>query len=267
MKNAFLSLAIVSVMLICFVGCGSENSKLKESNNDIVSSNTNISESTNNESEIATNKVSKPENKKIALTVTTKSDYNKLAMNFSELVKDADVILKIKVMKVSSFVADNAMIQTEITPQVQNIYKGVYNNEKLYVNGGEMLYDDFIKNDIIKNTISGHDSLNENYKGMYVQQKVDNQYIFNIGDEYIFFAKKREDSQRYYSLYAYQGTFKIVNNNIENSALSNDEPLKEDIYKSLGYELKSNASASKETSLPTTIASYKEFENKINNLK
>ena len=32
---------------------------------------------------------------------------------------------------------------------------------------------------------------------------------FNRGEEYIFFAQKRIDSGKYYSLYAYQGTFKI----------------------------------------------------------
>lgn len=110
--------------------------------------------------------------KEIAYEITTNSDYNKLATDFNELIQDADLILKISVEDVCAFVGDNGMIQTEITPNVQEVYKGSYNDEKLYVNGGEMLYDEFCKNEIIQKALSGHenpDGSDELY-GKYVRQ-------------------------------------------------------------------------------------------------
>ena len=186
---------------------------------------------------------SNTKNKEIVYKISTNSDYNKLAKDFDELVSDSDLILKIRVENIRAFVGDNGMIQTEITPKVQNVYKGSYDNQKLYVNGGEMLYDEFCKNEIIKKALSGHENPNNDKPyGKYVRQSVDEQYIFNIGEEYIFFANKREDSGRYYSLYAYQGTYKIIDGIIENVALNDDEPLKNNLN-----EIFSNKTESKST--------------------
>ncbi len=263
--NIMKKIILLLVVFFCLCGCGENKLETSELNNNISSDI--LVSSAHEESKKPYETNIKNEDKDLAYTIVTKSDYNKLATTFNELIQDADIILKIKVLHASPFVANNAMIRTEITPEVQEVCKGIYNGEKLYVNGGEMLYDNFIKHEQIKKVISGHESTNQKYTGMYVQQKVDNQYIFDVGDEYIFFAKKREDSQRYYSLYAYQGTFKIVDGNVENSALSNAGPLKQDIYKSLGYEFETSGVVNKESKAPISNIPLKHFINKINEFK
>ncbi len=197
--------------------------------------------------------------KEIALNIGTSNDYNKLALSFNDLVNDADFILKIKIKNVKPFINEQGMIQSEITPIVQEIYKGNYNGEKLYVNGGEMLYDDFIQNEVIKKQLDGHRNPNgdEENKGKYVRQNVDDQYIFNIGEEYIFFAKDLDGE--IFPLYAYQGTFKISNGMVENSALAYDEPLSKDIIKIFGIQ--SEKSSDDKSSLQTFSA------DETNNLK
>lgn len=212
--------------------------------------------------------------KEIALNIGTSNDYNKLALSFNDLVNDADFILKIKVKDIKPFINEQGMIQSEITPIVQEIYKGSYNGEKLYVNGGEMLYDEFIQNEVIKKQLDGHRNPNgdEQNKGKYVRQNVDDQYIFNLGEEYMFFAK--DLGGEYFSLYAYQGTFKISNGMVENSALAYDEPLSKDIIKIFGIQSE-NSSNNKsnlqtfsidEANSLTGKISEKIFTEKINEL-
>lgn len=171
------------------------------------------------------------EQREIAYEGLVMCEYVKLAGDLNELVSAADMILKIKVEEVNVSVNDNGMLQTEITPFVEEVYKGTYHDEKLYVNGGEMLYDEFIQNEIIKKQVSGHEGPDdmEQYGGKYVRQWVDNQYIFHCGEEYIFFAEKRSDHDQYFSLYGYQGTFLLSGGMAENRALKETDLLKQDM--------------------------------------
>lgn len=233
MKKFIWTGITIASMLFSICGCGSNDVPKVEPNtiqtvigeNETNVKKTAMEESSSNESD------TKIQQNDIAYELMSNGDYNKLAADLSELVQDSDLILKIKVESVNAFVNDNGMIQTEITPLVQEIYKGSYHDEKLYVNGGEMLYDEFIQNEIIKKLVSGHEGPNdkEMYSGKYVRQCVDNQYIFNCGEEYIFFARKRVESDKYYSLYAYQGTFRLNNGMVENTALNETDFLKQDI--------------------------------------
>lgn len=258
---------IISIIL-CLCSCGTvsdQNSVNAPSNIDAKNSIDKTIPDTN-DTNINT------QGKEIIYEITTNGDYNKLAMNFNELIQDSDLILKIRVASVSAFVGDNGMIQTEITPKVQKVYKGSYNNQKLYVNGGEMLYDEFCKNEIIQKALSGHENPNGNNEayGKYVRQSVDNQYIFNIGDEYIFFAKKREDTKKYYSLYAYQGTYKIIDGMIENIALDDEEALKIDLNRI--FNVVSESKGTQTFSLngdsnSEEITTEEIFTKKINDLK
>lgn len=270
---------VIIVLLACMCSCGDVSVDKSSSviaqtdagrrNSDSMSADTGEIESNVIETETL--------KKEIAYEITTQSDYNKLALNFSNLVQDADLIVKIRVEDVNAFINNNGMIQTEITPVIQEVYKGSYNDEKLYVNGGEMLYDEFIQNETIKKLVSGHENPegDEQYKGKYVRQSVDNQYIFNSGEEYIFFAKKRDDSGKYYSLYAYQGTFKINNGFVYNTALKSEEPLKKNICDVFNIQsetecLKSSESetaASAESVNSGFMISEETFSEKINDLK
>ncbi len=269
----------IIVLLASMCGCGdasvdkssSENAQTDagRSNTDSMSADTGKIESN----------VIEPETlkKEIAYEITTQSDYNKLALNFSNLVQDADLIVKIQVEDVNPFINNNGMIQTEITPIIQEVYKGSYNDEKFYVNGGEMLYDEFIQNETIKKLVSGHENPDgdEQYKGKYVRQSVDNQYIFNSGEEYIFFAKKRDDSGKFYSLYAYQGTFKINNGFVYNEALKSEEPLKTDICNVFNIQSETERLKNSESEIAALtegmdsefMISEEIFAEKINDLK
>lgn len=249
-----IAIILALLIVLCLSACGTD-----VQNNSV--NNANVADPVDN-----------VKSKEIAYEIVTHSDYNKLATDFDGLVKDSDLILKISVENVIGFVDDNAMIQTEITPKVQKVYKGSYDGQKLYVNGGEMLYEEFYKNENIKKALSGHENPdgNNDYRGKYIRQSVDGQYIFNIGEEYIFFAKKREDSGKYYSLYAYQGTYKIVDGLVENVALDVDEPLKNslnqvfDNVSSLPNETKTYSV--EENFNSKNIATEEKFVNELNDL-
>lgn len=209
------------------------------------------------------------EDKEIACEIITNGDYNKLAFSFEELVQEADLIVKIRVEDVTAFIGNNGMIQTEITPVVQELYKGSYHDEKLYVNGGEMLYDEFCENELVKKALLGHENPDgdADLHGKYVKQSVDEQYIFHVGEEYIFFAKKREDSQQYYSLYAYQGTYKIIEDMVENVALDDEEQLKCDLKKIFSSQSETAMLSANERSDSGFITTEKVFAQKIKELK
>ena len=226
-KKVILAIAVASLMMsACSTSQSATVDKTEDNNKQ-----TSLTQKTVNEETLAVDTDSSIQ-REFAYELTSMGDYNKLAMDFNELVNDADMILKIKVESVTPYINENGMIQSEIVPVVEEVYKGKYNGEKLYVNGGEMLYDDFIQNDIIREQLSGHedpDADKESLSGKYVKQTVDNQYIFHKGDEYVFFAQQREDDNKFYSLYAYQGTFKVDGDYVDNEALNASEPLASDI--------------------------------------
>ncbi|MCM1467895.1 MAG: hypothetical protein NC086_07070 [Alistipes sp.] len=227
-----------TVMMFCICGCGSgEPAEIMAQESGTGIAETVMQESGTGVAEAVTeengSKEADPrtEQREIAYEGLVMCEYVKLAEDLNELVSAADMILKIKVEEVTVFVNDNGMLQTEITPFVEEVYKGTYHDEKLYVNGGEMLYDEFIQNEIIKKQVSGHEGPDdmEQYGGKYVRQWVDNQYIFHCGEEYIFFAEKRSDRDQYFSLYGYQGTFLLSGGMMENSALKETDLLKRDM--------------------------------------
>lgn len=230
MKNKLYRVAMLTTLTMGLCACNSANDNVinntplttDNASNDVTQD---ISQKTNE------NVQAKQDDKEAALQITTMGDYNELAMSMSDLVENADMILKIKVDSTSAFINEIGMIQTEITPIVEEVYKGSYNGEQLYVNGGMMLYEEYSQNEIIKEAVSGHENPDgeEDYTGKYVVQSVDDQYIFEEGEEYIFFAREREDVGKYYSLYAYQGTFKVEDGEVCNEALQEDEELKQDI--------------------------------------
>ena len=259
---------MVISMIFCLCACGT----IAKDNSADIPNDVNSGNSLENNITDTNSSNNNVQNKEIIYEITTNSDYNKLATDFNELIQDADLILKISVENVRAFVGDNGMIQTEITPKVQKVYKGSYDNQKLYVNGGEMLYDEFCKNEIIQKALSGHENPNGNDElyGKYVRQSVDNQYIFNVGEEYMFFAEKREDTKKYYSLYAYQGTYKIVNGMIENTALDSEEALKIDliqIFNDTTENKNTQVFSSNGESNSEKITTEEIFTKKINDLK
>ena len=189
-KKVILAIAVASLMMsACSTSQSATVDKTEDNNKQ-----TSLTQKTVNEETLAVDTDSSIQ-REFAYELTSMGDYNRLAMDFNELVNDADMIIKIKVESVTPYINENGMIQSEIVPVVEEVYKGKYNGEKLYVNGGEMLYDDFIQNDIIREQLSGHedpDADKESMSGKYVKQTVDNQYIFHKGDEYVFFALEDE---------------------------------------------------------------------------
>lgn len=236
MKKNLYKVATVTSLVISLCACSNIDATTKNVESQEVNKESLTEDIATNESQdIAKNSnknvQAKLDDKDMAYEITTKGDYNELAMSMSDLVENADMILKIKVDSTSAFINEIGMIQTEITPIVEEVYKGSYNGEQLYVNGGMMLYEEYSQNEIIKEAVNGHENPDgeEDYTGKYVVQSVDEQYIFEEGEEYIFFAREREDVGKYYSLYAYQGTFKVEDGEVCNEALQEDEELKQDI--------------------------------------
>lgn len=168
------------------------------------------------------------------------SDMAEVAMSLSEMVNKADFIARIKVTSARSYLTEWGVMQTETTPEVLEVYKGNYNNEPLYTFGGIMPYEIWSQNEAIKEIISGHENLNSTVPPKYVREYFGDQYIPNEGDEFIFFAKYSTDEQKYYSLYAYQGTFKVVGDSVENSALKHDIALIKDIGDTFGIIFEEN---------------------------
>lgn len=165
------------------------------------------------------------------LISTGESDFNELAMNFSELVSKSDMIIKIKVESVRSFINEYGFMITEVTPTVTETYKGHYDGQNLYVESGEMPYEEYSQNEVIKKITAGHEAPpeeKESLRGTTVKCSLAGEYIMHPGEEYIFFAGKRADSGENYPQYAYQGIFKIKDGKVENHAL-NKEPLREDL--------------------------------------
>lgn len=173
-----------------------------------------------------------PAAREYAYEITSSSDYNKLAMNLSQLVSDSDLIVKIRVKDVKPYISEDGMIQTEIIPEIVKTYKGNYAGQDLFVNGGEMLYSEYMKNETVQKMLSGHGDPSGDNSEKYVKQTVDNQYTISPEEEYIFFAKQRPDSGKYFSTYAYQGTFRIENGTVQNQAITG-EPLFSDIEKKM----------------------------------
>ena len=217
--KAFIPLVLsFAVAAVCLSGCGSPAASTSPAPASTVSA-----------SAVESSKAS---TKQIALEATTQGDYNTLALSFSQLVEDADAILRIQVQQTEPFVNENGMLQTKITPLVEEVYKGSFQDEPLYVNGGEMLYEEWSQYPQVTAMMEGHEPPDggQGYAGQYVRQVVDGQSIPQPGESYIFFVKHREDTGAAYPLYAYQGIFKLVDGMVENSALSLDEPLALDLY-------------------------------------
>ncbi|MDD6449050.1 MAG: hypothetical protein PUF78_04950 [Lachnospiraceae bacterium] len=243
MKNSLKPVLFIPIASLCVVtsilcvGCGQKASS-STSNKRVTSVSATAAEKSDKPISLSTGRASstvmdsEDPNREYAMELDTDSDYNKLAMNLSQLVSDSDLIVKIKVKAVKSFVNDNGMIQTEVTPEVLKTLKGNYDGQKMYVNGGEMLYSEYTANEIIQKSLAGHEDPSGNAAQKYVKQTVDNQYILTPGEEYIFFAQKRADSGLYFSTYAYQGTFKLTNGKVENQAITKDSLLT-DIEKSM----------------------------------
>lgn len=261
MKRKLSILISVFMLSMAFVGCENKTGSAEEKDtNTTVKADGVIEEKMESE----TTDVS---NREIAFEVVSNFDYNALAMNFSELVSASDLIVKIKVLDTKPFINDEGMIQTEISPEILEIYKGTYEGQKLYVNGGEMPYEEYSNNETIKKLVAGHENPNgdEDNSGKYVRQNVDNQYIFHSGDEYIFFASKRGDSGLFFSQYAYQGTFKISDGVVENAAIT-DEPLQDNISQifSENSQLSNKAKAyNKNSGNSDLVIGEDEFESQI----
>lgn len=222
-----LIILLCVLMSVSFSGCADEAGNVEKKDNNATMK---VENNVDNVKKAENAKIADISGREIAFEVVTNCDYNKLAMNFSELVSASDLIVKVKVQDTRAFINDEGMIQTEISPKILETYKGIYDGQKLYVNGGEMLYEEYSGNEIVKKLVAGHENPNadEENTSKYVRQNVDNQYIFYPGDEYIFFASRREDNGLFFSQYAYQGTFKVSNGVVENIAVTG-EPLQENI--------------------------------------
>lgn len=184
--------------------------------------------------------------KGLVLTATTHADFDELAYTLGELEEESDFIAEIKVTETSTYVyPDTDSIHTLLTPEIVEIYKGSYNNEKLDLCGGYMNYADYYSAPIFQeeeewNTFNTSAYTEEELTTAQVYWDFCNNYVPEVGDTLIFFGK-RDANGNYYVTNDYQGMFRLDGDNWTNQALivnDNDwqEPLVTDLLSLSGAE-------------------------------
>lgn len=173
----------------------------------------------------------------LVLTATTTSDYAELAYNVEELTEKSDFIAKVQVQETSGYVyPDSDMIYTQITPEVLEIYKGDYNEEKLELRGGYMTYADYHSAPIFQEEdVTSFDTSKYTEKELetaMIYYNVADNYIPQTGDTLLYFGV-RSDNGNYQTTYDYQGLFCLKDGAWTNQALTVDgdwqEPLATDL--------------------------------------
>lgn len=165
--------------------------------------------------------------KGIVFNASSQADFNELASTLNDLENKSIFIAKVSVEEAHSYVYPNSDdIYTQITPNVLEIYKGSYNNEKLELYGGEMLYTDYY------NALSDEDKeMNSFDTSKYSQNEIDsarvywnfcNLYVPQVGDTLLYFGVRSDDGN-YYVSYDYQGVFLLQDGNYVNQALIVDQ--------------------------------------------
>lgn len=220
MKNIVKLCIVVSFVIVSLCGC---NKTIKT--NEVISNNSSETIPADNTEEIQNTN-------KLALTITSQSDFIKLAFSLSELYKDSDIVCEIKVKEVNPYIDGNGRIYTEVIPEVVNIFKGTYNNESFHILGGRMNYSEYMSNEVVKRKFEGktdNNSIDEELLNKDVIYIADNGYVYSVGDQYIFFGMTNPNGSGYIQSYGYQGSYKIESNKISNKALKDEDPLNKDI--------------------------------------
>lgn len=249
MRKQLQTIACIGLSLVMLAGCAGTQSSL------------NISEE-NKTAPMIQDAAFVPDEE--GLYSTSEVQLVKWAETFPELVSGSDLIVKIRVQRARSFFTEYGLMESEITPEVLEIYKGSLEGGKLYVESGEMPYEEYINNEIVKKRVAGHEAPPEEeakLKGTIQKSSLGGEYIMHPGEEYIFFAYDRGEGS-FFPTYAYQGLFKVVAGKVENNALNN-EPLRDDLARIFNAV---KISSDKMTSRYKLVINEDSFEKKIKEL-
>lgn len=190
----------------------------------------------------------------IAFEAATTADYNRQAMSLGDLARDSDVICRFIVQDTKPFINENGMICTEVSPYIEEVYKGDAEGLRFCTEGGEMPYEEYMGNETVREMLSGHEDPDGDAasRGKYARETVDHAYIMHSGEEYIYFGSLR-NKDTLYPLYGYQGTFRITGDHVENEAIPSDDALGEDLMKNFPAQGTILKAGSGQTAVPASF--------------
>lgn len=193
----------------------------------------------------ATDSKSSAEKEGVVLTASSEADFTELASTLDELIASSDFIAKVKVTETSAYVyPETDMIDTLITPEILEIYKGSYNGEKLELCGGYMSYKDYYSAPVFQ----GEDAWHTFDASAYTEEELETAQVYwdwcnsyvPVADDTIIFFGNLLDTGNYYLTNGYQGLFRLNGDSWTNQAIANDDsyqdPLADDLLSLSGAE-------------------------------
>lgn len=213
-KLSLILCAITCLLTVTATGCG------EDTNNTAA-----VAESL--QTSATEQEVVKPIMHNVVKTSHHELDLAEWAYTLKELVDNSDFIAKIKVTDASPYVPEEGLeVDTMVTPEIIEVYKGEYNGNPLNICGGFVKLKDYINGnkgnpsaDILpdvmtKTSLYTEEELEEEFYDNYI-----NNYIPNPGDTLICFGGELETIPYYVVSYLYQGIFLCENGIVENQAL------------------------------------------------
>lgn len=169
-------------------------------------------------------------------------DMPKCAYTLKELIEYSDFIAKVKVIDTSSYVPEGGLeVDTMVTPEISEVYKGEYNGNPLYISGGFIKLKEYISGnksnpdaDILPDIMTKESLYSEEELEEEIYDNFINNYIPDPGDTLIYFGEESKTKPCYAAAYTYQGVFLCEDGIVENQALESRskgycEPLVEDM--------------------------------------
>ena len=159
----------------------------------------------------------------VVLLASSEAEFAETADTLQELAASSDFIAKVKVTEADAYVYPNTdAINTKITPEILELYKGTYDGEALDLCGGYMRYSDYYSAPIFQeegwNTPDTSAYTEEELKTAQIYWDWCNNYVPAVGDTILFFGKE-SDNNTYTLTNSYQGLFRLAEGNWINQAL------------------------------------------------
>ena len=174
--------------------------------------------------------------KNIVLALKNEAELEKCAYTFEELRDNVDFIAEADIVEAIPVIYEGLpYVNTELTPEIIDIYKGEYNGEKLVLIGG-----------VISN--KEYSVIAENNNISFTDEELDTGYVSDewfdmdypeAGDKVIFFGNYSDDG-RIYAAYDYQGLFTVDDGSVSISSLTADET---GWYEDIAHDLEDNYNA------------------------
>lgn len=169
----------------------------------------------------------KPVKHNVVKTSVHEVDMPKIAYSLKEVIEYSDFIAKVKVIDTSSYVPESGLeVDTMVTPEIVQVYKGEYNGNPLHICGGFIKLKDYISGnnsnpdaEILPDTMTKSSLYTEEELEEEIYDNFINNYIPDPGDTLIYFGEESKVEPCYAVAYNYQGIFLCEDGVVENQAL------------------------------------------------